>query len=636
MTSRFDDNVPLPPGTASVVKVTCMDVVMGRGSGTQNHCGNVTYRKLVFLNKELYATSSKFDKLKISKAIVRAVREKGGHFLEMKDKLYFDIGDKRAWDKTSQALREGQTEIRKRLEQEEARWKESKSSLQSDGSSKVAQYKQIISDHRFLDYSKQVLESLYNPSSSAAVNLPTTESTPGVHTPEAVQHACGPNCPHARRRETLNKASADLFAIQQAIRGREPSPVPHPAMASQQSYMEYPQLHQTHDMQPIYYSQHYASEITPIQNDQNYLHVINSTGRGIDPLPLHEPDWQPAQLPFKDLNRRNDYHHPYTNSQPNNAVVNVESEASVLRENLNSFEPLPYDIDTKHDNFPGSRYTIASADTITSLRDILGTIDFDLLPDDGRSSMDSMLSKEIDSLIRTQSDALHYIDAFKAFEDLVFEEDSIEYQSPNPRTPGGRISDLTNKDDISLMNMSFLTIDDKRKDGIDINEATKREPMNGLSGNEGLPKEINKDNSHRQTSCSNISMMSMDGAGSFLDFIDMESNANDDANDDANDETAPEVNAMLKKRGFSRRMGFPVRKTVAKDYVEGLPTAIGQSSGEGRGENISSLTITEGTVFDSDRAFSQMAAQVADPKPDETASSLSEINVSQMSLTSEL
>jgi len=130
-----------------------MDVVMGRGSGTQNHCGNVTYRKLVFLNKELYATSSKFDKLKISKAIVRAVREKGGHFLEMKDKLYFDIGDKRAWDKTSQALREGQTEIRKRLEQEEARQKESKSSLQSDGSSKVAQYKQIISDHRFLDYS---------------------------------------------------------------------------------------------------------------------------------------------------------------------------------------------------------------------------------------------------------------------------------------------------------------------------------------------------------------------------------------------------------------------------------------------------------------------------------------------------
>ena len=31
--------------------VTCKDVVMGRGSGTQNHCGNVTYRKVVFLCK---------------------------------------------------------------------------------------------------------------------------------------------------------------------------------------------------------------------------------------------------------------------------------------------------------------------------------------------------------------------------------------------------------------------------------------------------------------------------------------------------------------------------------------------------------------------------------------------------------
>ena len=33
------------------LSVNCKDVVMGRGSGTQNHCGNVAYRKLVFLNK---------------------------------------------------------------------------------------------------------------------------------------------------------------------------------------------------------------------------------------------------------------------------------------------------------------------------------------------------------------------------------------------------------------------------------------------------------------------------------------------------------------------------------------------------------------------------------------------------------
>jgi len=43
--------LPTPPGTQAIVNITCKDVVMGRGSGTQNHFGNVTYRKLVNLNK---------------------------------------------------------------------------------------------------------------------------------------------------------------------------------------------------------------------------------------------------------------------------------------------------------------------------------------------------------------------------------------------------------------------------------------------------------------------------------------------------------------------------------------------------------------------------------------------------------
>ena len=45
------EDVGIPPGTVPVYDISCKDVVMGRGSGTQNHCGNVTYRKLVFLNK---------------------------------------------------------------------------------------------------------------------------------------------------------------------------------------------------------------------------------------------------------------------------------------------------------------------------------------------------------------------------------------------------------------------------------------------------------------------------------------------------------------------------------------------------------------------------------------------------------
>ena len=42
---------PHCPSFMQLISVTCKDVVMGRGSGTQNHCGNITYRKLVYLNK---------------------------------------------------------------------------------------------------------------------------------------------------------------------------------------------------------------------------------------------------------------------------------------------------------------------------------------------------------------------------------------------------------------------------------------------------------------------------------------------------------------------------------------------------------------------------------------------------------
>ncbi len=469
---------------------------------------------------------------------MRAIREKGGHFLEMKGQMYFDIGDKRAWDKTSQALREGQAEIRKRLEQEEARRKESKSSSQCDNSSKVAQYKQIISDHRFLDYSKRVLESVYNPRSSAAANLPTTKSTPGFHTPDAVQHACGPNCHHARRREALNKASADLFSVHQSKDGRKTSSVPHPLMASQQNIMAYPQQHKRHDLQPAYCSGSFASETPPIQSNQNYLQLSNSTARGIDSFPFNGTGWQTAELSnIGYFSSRNDNQRPYTKLQTSNVDANAESEASDLRENLDSFEPLPYDIENHHDNIPGSVYTIAS---VTSLRDMLFAIDFDPNPDEVRSSMDSLLSKEIDSLIRTQSDALKYIDAFKAFEDLVLDEENVIHGPSNPYSTEGEVSHLTDKDDISLMNMSFLTLDDKTKDGNDQIDGMKRASDDKSPRRIDPPNEINENISYRKPSCSNISIMSIDDMGSSRD--------SNDSNSNANEETLPEVIAMDAKK----------------------------------------------------------------------------------------
>jgi hypothetical protein len=93
------------------------DVLCGRGGAALRHPGNQTYRRLVQLNKSLYITCLKAEKLKISRSIVAAIREQNGRFLErnVTRATWYDIGDKKAIEKTSQALREGQPKLRQKI-----------------------------------------------------------------------------------------------------------------------------------------------------------------------------------------------------------------------------------------------------------------------------------------------------------------------------------------------------------------------------------------------------------------------------------------------------------------------------------------------------------------------------------------
>mmetsp|Transcript_37600 Transcript_37600/g.80202 ORF Transcript_37600/g.80202 Transcript_37600/m.80202 type:complete len:555 (+) Transcript_37600:109-1773(+) len=118
-----------------VTAVNDSDIICGRGGLALKHPGNMAYRKIVGLNKELYATCLKTEKLRISKSIVAAIRELNGRFLEREDGktsssldekdengnpvTWRDIGDKRAIEKTSQALREGQPKLLKKLAQQQ-------------------------------------------------------------------------------------------------------------------------------------------------------------------------------------------------------------------------------------------------------------------------------------------------------------------------------------------------------------------------------------------------------------------------------------------------------------------------------------------------------------------------------------
>ena len=83
------------------------DVLCGRGGGTNHHSGNNHWRSLVSANKRLYLTLPKRQKALLAKSIVHAIRSHNprGRFLQRGvDGLWHDIGDRKACDKTSQAL----------------------------------------------------------------------------------------------------------------------------------------------------------------------------------------------------------------------------------------------------------------------------------------------------------------------------------------------------------------------------------------------------------------------------------------------------------------------------------------------------------------------------------------------------
>jgi hypothetical protein len=85
------------------------DVLCGRGGATNNFIGNKRFRDLVQDHKARYLAAKKNDKQKIARQIVTIIQERGGRFLRKDDMsdAWIDIGEKKAREKTSQALREG-------------------------------------------------------------------------------------------------------------------------------------------------------------------------------------------------------------------------------------------------------------------------------------------------------------------------------------------------------------------------------------------------------------------------------------------------------------------------------------------------------------------------------------------------
>ena len=96
------------------------DVMYGRGGGTNHHPGNKRYRKIVEDHKVKYVNSRRLQKPLVALDIIRQWRAQSppGRFLKYDEKagLWNDVGDKKAREKTSQALREKAPQIRMQQE----------------------------------------------------------------------------------------------------------------------------------------------------------------------------------------------------------------------------------------------------------------------------------------------------------------------------------------------------------------------------------------------------------------------------------------------------------------------------------------------------------------------------------------
>lgn len=95
------------------------DVLSGRGNFVNYHVGNEFFRALVRKHKGAYVACPKAQKARFSRMIVDEVRNQNpsGRFLKQdpKTELWYDTGDKKALDKTRQALREGAPVLLKEL-----------------------------------------------------------------------------------------------------------------------------------------------------------------------------------------------------------------------------------------------------------------------------------------------------------------------------------------------------------------------------------------------------------------------------------------------------------------------------------------------------------------------------------------
>ena len=104
--------------TTGITKPHPHDVLSGRGNNINMHPGNQYFRSLVKYLKNEYVMSAKGDKPVFAKYIFKHIRvlDPPGRFLKKNGEHWEDIGEKKAMEKTRQALREDADKVKNEIE----------------------------------------------------------------------------------------------------------------------------------------------------------------------------------------------------------------------------------------------------------------------------------------------------------------------------------------------------------------------------------------------------------------------------------------------------------------------------------------------------------------------------------------
>jgi len=449
--------------------------------------------------------------------------------------------------------------------------------------------------------------------------------------------ACGNECPHAKRRETLNQLGAHPMQIHEAMQAFSMPPTLPPPQAIQQqqtqqaSYnIQYGVVQPSHNAAALGEAHFNTSQITPppLPAMQPYQGNLNS----VQPPPFNPPAKQEEN--FGSMNPL-----PYLPEQLTSAAMadgsiatgptvgpnsylnsHVPSVVSAPASYQTSFEPLPYETPGLHRSEPMSDRGVSTG-SVFSLRKFCSE-DFNMTSDEGKVLMDQ-LNQEVDDIIRRKSVGLIQID-MQAFEDLVFDEDSmmldddqkqaaqgeskqdsypvkrVGRKSDSSSTNRSRHSSLSIKDDMSLMNMSILSLDDIEGSGLTEGNGHRRSSYK--KSDPSIPRDIKK--TRVSFAGKNISLMSMDDR-SFSQLVDAVADPEGDG--DTGRKMSGSSSDSL--QSFARKVGFPMRPTVAQKFEAVL--AGGDKEGSPL-EAVSGLSIPEDFPVKSE--FSTLAGQVENPQ----------------------